>query len=283
MSRLAIEQELAAVQTLAARLGLGGAEPVVLKLAKHTTVRLGSVVARVQSAGEPDAARAAMVREVAVGRHLARLRAPSVRPTLDPPPGPHDVDGCVISLWSFVEHRPAEEGDAAAAGAALKQLHAALAAYDEPLPNYWEAVAGCSALVSDPVALAGAALEDREFLARLVRGGLRELPTDPRGWRALHGDTHLGNVMMTPAGAVWSDLEAICRGPREWDLCNKPAAFLAAFDDLDGALLEQFGVLRRACVAVWCWADAGRSAELRAAAEFHTAQLRREAAASRFA
>ncbi|HWF76267.1 MAG TPA: hypothetical protein VN694_03735, partial [Caulobacteraceae bacterium] len=116
MSRLPIGQELAAVRTLATRLGLGGDEPVVLKLAKHTTVRLGPVVARVQSAGELDAARTVMAREVAVGQHLARLGAPAVRPSIDPPPGPHAVGGCVISLWSFIEHQPADEADAAAAG-----------------------------------------------------------------------------------------------------------------------------------------------------------------------
>jgi len=120
-------------------------------------------------------------------------------------------------------------------------------------------------------------------LARLVRVGLGELPTDPRGWIALHGDAHFGNVMITPAGAVWCDFEAVCRGPLEWDLCNKPETLLAGLEGVDRALLGQLGALRRACSAVWCWADAGRSAEIRAAAEFHTAQLRREAAASRFA
>jgi aminoglycoside phosphotransferase (APT) family kinase protein len=279
--RQPLKQELAAVCSLAARLGLRDAEPIVLKLAKHTTLRLGQFVARVQSAGDLAAARAMMTREVAVAQHLARCDAPTVRPAAEVAPGPYEADGSLISLWSFVDHRAAEEADAAAVGAALKRFHATLASYDGALPAYMEAVAECAALAEDAAAMAATAPDDRAFLARLVRSELEQLPSDPKSWIALHGDAHLGNVMMTPTGAVWADLEAVCRGPLEWDLCNKPAAFLASFEGVDVALLDQLGSLRRACVAVWCWADAARSAETRAAAEFHTMWLRR--AATRFA
>jgi hypothetical protein len=283
MSRLPLERELAAVRTLGAGLGLGDFDPVVLKLANHTSLRLGPLVARVRSSGDVDEDRATMVREVAVATHLARLSAPTIKPSVDPPAGPHEVDRCLISLWAFIDHRAADEGDWAAAGAALKRFHTALTGYDGELPTYLQTVEGCAAVAEDAAAMAAAEPEDQRLLARLVREGLQHLPTDPWAWIALHGDTHLGNVMITPAGAVWADLEAVCRGPIEWDLCNKPASFPAAFEGVDPALLDQLGALRRACVAVWCWADAARSAEIRGAAEFHTAQLRREAAASRFA
>jgi Ser/Thr protein kinase RdoA (MazF antagonist) len=142
-------------------------------------------------------------------------------------------------------------------------------------------VAGCAALAEDAAAMAAAAPDDRAFLAGLVRGALAALPSDQAGWIALHGDAHLGNVMMTPSGPIWADLEAVCRGPLEWDLTHKPAAFVAAFDGVDAARLNRLSALRSACSAVWCWADAARSAETRAAAEFHTMWLRR--AATRFA
>ncbi len=283
MPRLPVEQELAALRALAVRLGLGQVEPSVLRLARHSVVRLGLLVARVQSAEPRETALATMAREVAVGQHLARAGAPAVRPAMAPPPGPYEIDGCIISLWSFAGHRPADERDAAAAGAALKVVHAALASYEGVMPAWSDAVADCAALAEDEAAMALAQPDDRAFLARLVRAGLEAAPSDPRGWIVLYGDAHLGNVMMTPAGAVWSDLEAACRGPLEWDLTNQPAAFLAGFDGVDVALLGRLGQLRRACVAVWCWADAARSDEIREAAEHHTARLRREAAASRFA
>ena len=66
MPRLPIEQELAAVRTLAARLGLGDVPPTVLKLAKHTTLRLGPLVARVQSSVEPALALATIDRKSVV-------------------------------------------------------------------------------------------------------------------------------------------------------------------------------------------------------------------------
>ncbi len=282
MPRQPIEQELAAVRTLAARLGLGGVEPAVLKLAKHTTLRLGPLVARVQSSVEPALALATMVREVAIAAHLAARGAPALRPSADPPPGPYEVDGCIISLWPFVDHRPATEADAAGAGAALKRLHEALAGYEGALPAYFEAVADCAALAEDESAMAAALPQDRRFLAGRVRAGLERLPAGAANWIALHGDAHLGNLMMTPAGAIWADFEATCRGPLEWDLLNRPAAFLAPFGRLDADLLRELGALRRACVAVWCWADAERDAEFREAAEYHTTRLRNEAA-SRFA
>jgi hypothetical protein len=90
-------------------------------------------------------------------------------------------------------------------------------------------------------------------------------------------------VLITEPGPVWSDFEAVCRGPLEWDLANQPAAFLRPFGQLDRARLKRLSRLRRACVAIWCWADADRSPEIRAAAEFHTEWLRRQRAASRFA
>ena len=106
MQRQPIEQELAAVRSLAARLGLGDLEPAVLRLAKHSVLRLGPLVARVQSAGEVGAALAAMQREVSVAGRLAAAGAPATPPSRDPPAGPYEEAGCAISLWDFVAASP---------------------------------------------------------------------------------------------------------------------------------------------------------------------------------
>ena len=83
-------------------------------------------------------------------------------------------------------------------------------------------------LLADPAALA-ASPGDRALLADIYAREVGALPAPSRdAWIALHGDAHLGNVFITDAGPVWSDFEAVCRGPLEWDLANKPAAFLAA-------------------------------------------------------
>ena len=270
------------MRSLAARLGLGDVEPAVLRLAKHSVVRLGPLVARVQSAGDVGAALASMRREVSVAAHLAAAGAPVTPPSREPPHGPYSEAGCAISLWAFVPHRPAEARDAAAAGAALKQVHDALATYAGELPPFTDSIASCAALLADPTALA-AAPDDRTLLADTYAGEVAALDADRGGWVALHGDTHLGNVFVTDAGPIWSDFEAVCRGPLEWDLTNQSAVFLRPFGKLDPARLRRLARLRRTCVAIWCWADAERSFEMRAAAELHTAWLRRQPAASRFA
>jgi hypothetical protein len=273
------KHDLAAVSALAVELGLGPCAPQVLKLARHTTVRLGPqrLVARVQSAERPLAARARMEREIAVAQHLAARGAPAVRASVEPAPGPYEIGGCLISLWAFVDHWSADETDAAAAGEALCAVHAALASYEGELPACREVVVRCAALAEDAAKMAAAPADDRALLAGFVRQGLAYLPEDPAAWRPLHGDTHLGNAMITRTGPVWGDLEAACRGPLEWDLANKPASFLAAFEGYDPGVLAELGALRRACVAVWCWADVDRSPEIREAAELHTAWLRRHA------
>ena len=59
----------------------------------------------------------------------------------------------------------------------------------------------------------------------------------------LHGDTHLGNVIIVgrDSGVIWMDLEAACIGPREWDVGVKlPAATWSEFGALDPALLSLF-------------------------------------------
>jgi Ser/Thr protein kinase RdoA (MazF antagonist) len=34
----------------------------------------------------------------------------------------------------------------------------------------------------------------------------------------IHGDAQVGNLIATPGGAIWCDLDTACVGPREWDL-----------------------------------------------------------------
>jgi aminoglycoside phosphotransferase (APT) family kinase protein len=94
---------------------------------------------------------------------------------------------------------------------------------------------------------------------------------------SLHGDTHVGNVMFADGGPVWGDLETACVGPLEWDLVQLPKAARAVFGPVDDGLLNRLGELRSATVAVWCWADAERSPEVRAAAEHHLARLKANA------
>lgn len=62
--------------------------------------------------------------------------------------------------------------------------------------------------------------EIRGLLANLELDELLEFAErlEPLAGRPLHGDAHLSNVLWSPEGPLWSDLENACRGPVEYDL-----------------------------------------------------------------
>jgi hypothetical protein len=271
-------EDVAAALAVAQRLGLSGAQPVVLKLAHHTSVRLSPwpIVARVDSSFGLEGMLAAMQRELDIAEHLARTNAPCVRPTTDPPPGPHAHGRCAVTLWALVEHRPARgKADTVAAGVALRALHAAIGDYPGELRLFTDGMDTCAKLLDDPTALAALDGRSRAFLRERHADLRAGLAVDRGQFMPLHGDAHLGNVMMTPAGAIWADLETACQGPLEWELTSLPPAGRVAFGALDAPLFERLSQLRSLTVAVWCWADADRSPDIRAAAEYHLRRLRR--------
>jgi Ser/Thr protein kinase RdoA (MazF antagonist) len=77
----------------------------------------------------------------------------------------------------------------------------------------------------------------------------------------LHGDAHPGNLLWTPAGWLWTDLEETCRGPRAFDLAvlvrgqgaDDAATALAAYANLTGEPLPGPGEL--------AWFDWARALE----------------------
>jgi Ser/Thr protein kinase RdoA (MazF antagonist) len=109
----------------------------------------------------------------------------------------------------------------------LRELHDAFATYDGELPTC-DRLAEVRRLVDEPELRA---LADR-------------LP--PLDGQPIHGDAHLRNVLWTAEGPLWSDLENICRGPREYDLAcllYRPLpendAVLMGYGDHDQATIEQ--------------------------------------------
>jgi thiamine kinase-like enzyme len=89
-----------------------------------------------------------------------------------------------------------------------------------------------------------------------------------------HGDAHPGNLLATPRGWLWTDLEDTCPGPVAWDLaCLRSTSRLdgrAALDALPGAPpdaeLEPWLELRRLHAAAWSLVAATGHPRLRAAA-----------------
>lgn len=277
MLRLSVERELAAAAEVAVEAGLGVVTPEVLHLGNHTSAQLSRwpIVARIASGTSFDFSPESLVRELQIACHLAAWGAPGVRPTANVHPGPYLREGCSITLWQLVAGRPATTADdALMAAASLRLIHTAIAKLDAGLPSFITKVESCEAILADPDQAPRLERRDRLFLEQCY-ANLRTQLNDVRGvWQPLHGDTHLGNVIVGDSGAIWMDLESACLGPREWDVVNLPSATWSEFGELDPALLRLFADVRNLCLAVWCWAEFERSSAATEAALYHLDRLK---------
>jgi len=256
--------------------------PVILKDSNHTSIHLVPfpVVARVVAPRVGQDPSTALSAELSVAEHLARAGAPIVAPTIDVPPGPHLEANETMTLWQFVAHCPAEESDGPVAAEGLREIHSALGSYLGRLPSFEVALDACRRLLQEETALPALATPDKHFLLtehdrlRRLLGAAAMAPV------AIHGDPHLGNVLMTPRGPRWTDWESVCRGPLEWDLACLPESTLAIVPAVNTELLAVLRDLRSVCVAVWCWAEPDRASEKRQAAEYHLRRLRERSRAA---
>jgi Phosphotransferase enzyme family len=254
-----LERAVRAATIVAARHGLAVPEPVVLAHHSNAMIHLAPtpVVARVATVTAelrpgPDWLR----REVEVAGYLAAMGAAVVPPSDELPPGPHGQDGLYLTFWRLT---PAVgEIDAGAAGAALREIHDALA-------HYGGAVPALDPLGETDRLLARAELapDDRGLLARAREEAAAVLSRLPPPRQALHGDGHLSNVILTSHGPLWCDLEDTCLGPVEWDLaCLATAArlwrdtaderaALDAYGEHDAALVEALVPVRALFTTAW--------------------------------
>ena len=106
-----------------------------------------------------------------------------------------------------------------------------------------------------------------------MRTACRRVSALPSG-QPLHGDAHLRNVLWTPEGPLWGDLENACSGPVEFDLASllwrgMPGSdeALAAYGDHDPALVEAAEPALTLCLAAWTLVIANRVATEGANAE----------------
>jgi hypothetical protein len=204
------EQAVSASVACARALGLPCDNPEVIADGYSVRVRLhpAPVVTRVITDGLAlrGAQRPWMQREVAVVQFLFAAGAPVV-PAWENP-GPHVAEGLPVSLWRWVDHEPGGLAQPAF-GALLGELHRALATYSTDLPllvGPLTDIATALAVSAEPVLHRSA-----EHLVPLAQSWPR---------RPLHGDAHTGNVLLTPDGPKWTDVEDVCAGPSEWDLAS---------------------------------------------------------------
>ncbi|MGW6445325.1 phosphotransferase family protein [Lentzea sp. NPDC055074] len=214
-----------AAVSFAASHGLRCSDPLVLKHGSNVLVHLrpAPVVARI-------AARTALIRpsvfahfarDLSLSAFLASRGVPVVTPSDELPAGPHVVDGFVLSFSAYVAHEPGVRLSSGEVLALLPDLHAELRLYEGELP------------------LRGPLDDVDNILSYLDGLGVPDLDRfrtwrDSLNWtehhndvQPLHGDSHPGNLLVTPSGPVWNDFEDAWHGPIAWDLAcagNEEAA-----------------------------------------------------------
>ncbi|SFE16436.1 phosphotransferase [Blastococcus tunisiensis] len=272
MSEARLAEAVAVARGVAAEHGLR-TDPQVLQDGINVVLHLrpAPVVARVATLTRllRDDGLTPFGREVSLAGELAAAGAPVLAPSDVLPPGPHRRGRTVLSFWTHVTVLPRRPGPAETA-AAFADLHEHLARQpatglplDTPLRDLEAFCARAGAWgVSDA---------DLDALAGRLE---RVRPRLHGELRRLHGDAHPGNLLATPDGWRWTDLEDTCSGPLAWDLaCLRTTGRLdgrAALDALPGAPtdaeLAPWVELRRLHAAAWSVVHASAHPEAAGAA-----------------
>ena len=186
---------------------LQNSSTLVLRLTETLVARV------VQDADGPRQGTEWFARENAIAQHLTKHGAPVIPLHPDLPPGPHEHLSYPINFWEFVTRIDAEP-DPREVGRTLRECHDIMRRFEMPLPKL--------AILTESLAI----LQARELFSQATQQMLRDHLTHsieilgkfPH--LALHGDAHMGNLMNTTRGLLWTDWEDTFSGPIEWDVAS---------------------------------------------------------------
>ncbi|WP_372348186.1 phosphotransferase family protein [Streptomyces sp. KL116D] len=245
-----VSRAVHAARSIAASLGLVADDAIVLHNSNKLTLRLlpCDVLARV-APKEHQVARF----EVDLGRQLAAAGGPVA--ALDPrvEPRVHERDGFTVTFWTYYESIPSERIPPADYAHALARLHAAMRDLDIPSPHFTDRVAEAQHLVAHHDLTPALADDDRELLGGTLRDLRAELGEHGGSEQLLHGEPHPGNLLATPRGLLFVDLETCCRGPVEFDLAHAPADVADHYPGVDHDVLRACRTLMLAMITAWRW------------------------------
>lgn len=229
---------LHAAAAVAGEVGLRGVRPTVVSDGPTTVLHLAPepLVARVVA--DAPAARESVAQALEVTARLHQAGVPVAAPAGVADPGPHERDGLLVTLWELVDHDPDRPLDGVRAGRALRAVHDVLQDVDATSLPHYTRPAETRAVV------AGLALEPdhRRLLDEVLAAARARVDGLDLQLQAIHGDAHLGNVLRTTAGPVWTDFDRVCRGPRELDLaCNEIRVLSHGRTQTDDDLLRGYG------------------------------------------
>lgn len=231
---------------------------LVLRLTEDLVARV------VQGSEGPRQGTAWFARENAIALHLTVQGAPVIplHPAL--PPGPHEHSGYPMNFWKFVTAIAAEP-EPGEIGRTLHACHETLSTFGQPLPEL--------AIITESLALLESLEQKQAFPESTLQLLRRHLATSLEVLRAfphqpLHGDAHLGNLMHTTTGLLWTDWEDAFAGPIEWDVASAIwnaklleedhdtvtrilAAYRAAGGAINESALQQSLIARAAVMSAW--------------------------------
>ena len=248
--------------------------PTLIQETNNTVVwlRPHAVIAKV---GTRSHSTEALTLEHAVSAALAAEGAPIAPPVENVGPVVDEETTLLVTLWRRLDHgeRDVSPEDAARV---LALLHKHLARYTGAVPRLEVKLDRARRALADDELMAALPADDRSVL----RGAFDRCRADVDAFdyaeRTLHGEPHDGNLLATPNGPRWIDLEAVCLGPLEWDLAFLDEDAVSFFPNVDHELLALLRVLNSACVATWCWSRP-EYPEMRWHAEFHLERVKEAA------
>lgn len=265
---------LRAAQSVADDLGVRASRARILRDSNNTVVHLapGQLVAKVSTTPHR---RRSLEDELRIGLYLADRRAPIASPATGVHPGPHFRSGLTITLWEYHEHRGDNDPPPPLLSDALRAFHDAFRPFDGPLAPFTSYIGEAAKVLNDPSLAPELPVRDRQFLKHRYEVLSKDLASAAFESQPLHGEPHMdGNVLCTDAGPLFIDLEAACRGPKEWDLTALPPRVVACYQHVDRILLDLLSDVESLTVAIWCWIQPDRAPEVREAARHHLERLR---------
>jgi hypothetical protein len=132
-------------------------------------------------------------------------------------------------------------------------MHAGMREIDPPAVHFTARVADAQRLVNNPEQTPELGDADRDILRATLGTMTRAIGHRGVAEQLLHGEPHLGNVLSTKDGLLFTDLETCCRGPVEFDVAHVPEEVRESYSDVDRNLLRHCRILMLAMIATWRW------------------------------
>jgi phosphotransferase family enzyme len=245
-----VARAMAAVTSLAEALGLPVNEAVMIhnsnKLALHLLPC--DVFARIAVVGQEVTAL-----EVEVARGLAAIGGPVALLDSRVEPRGYQVDGFVVTFWTYYAPAAPDPDSPAAYAAALQRLHAGMRSVASEAPHFTQRSAEAERLVTNRDATPALAECDRQLLLSTLHSAGQAIRQRVAAEQLLHGEPYPGNLLRTPNGLVFIDFETCCIGPIEFDVAHVPDEVSAHYPGVDQVLLQECRRLVLAMVAAWRW------------------------------